>query len=661
MTVPDLGGKLFSYKIKYTGRDGIENPGTAQFAGKNVLPRYNGNIAEVDWRSVETPGVNPSLTPKRYGYAYDKLNRLTAGYYQNPNNPYGKENTESLTYDLNGNVINLYRTSVMEYGSNTATVIDNLAYHYKGNQAARIEDHSGNSTGYEGTAGFPISYDANGNMKNMLDKQITGIAYNHLNLPHTVNIGFDQITSKISTKYRADGVKLRKENIKNSVDFAGTDTTIQITDYLDGFQYFKSTSSHTGSGGGNSELLMMSKRAFEPQAFTPIEISDPVIQPIMGGWTGTLTPPKTPDLQFFPTSEGFYDYIKNQYIYSYTDHLGNVRVSFARNSAGVLEIVDRNDYYPFGMNHLKTGDSFFGQSSFKKYKYQGQELQETGFYSFKWRNYDPTIGRFLSLDPLSEKFPYNSTYAFQENKLGMGVELEGLELLKNHTGFFAIHGNAMKVKRAPVSQRDSNGAPAFTAGDIGLTTSGYNPNGSRMSSGNTGLKRDSYKYSGPIPDAVQMQNTRDKISTKVRQSFKTTKTGAEMWNIKQYRADQASAASSGIKEIVKLAKLGINIPDAVKSTNDYVQASNDVKAIESQAGFMGQAINYVDGSGIEMNQQTRNDVINFVFDGTLPNPDVGLMPNSLVIQNGTKILRDNDLPIQPLDEQLTTKNRNTPQ
>ncbi|BEV03441.1 hypothetical protein [Chryseobacterium gambrini] len=36
----------------------------------------------------------------------------------------------------------------------------------------------------------------------------------------------------------------------------------------------------------------------------------------------------------------------NQYIYQYKDHLGNTRVSFGKNSAGVLEIVDANDYYP---------------------------------------------------------------------------------------------------------------------------------------------------------------------------------------------------------------------------------------------------------------------------------------------------------------------------
>jgi len=36
--------------------------------------------------------------------------------------------------------------------------------------------------------------------------------------------------------------------------------------------------------------------------------------------------------------------------------------------------------------------------------------------------------RFFNVDPLSEKYPYNSTFAFQENKMGLGRELEGLEL-----------------------------------------------------------------------------------------------------------------------------------------------------------------------------------------------------------------------------------------
>ncbi|BEV03449.1 RHS repeat-associated core domain-containing protein [Chryseobacterium gambrini] len=94
--------------------------------------------------------------------------------------------------------------------------------------------------------------------------------------------------------------------------------------------------------------------------------------------------------------------------------MGNTRVSFGRNSAGALEIVDANDYYPFGMNHLKSGNSFFGASSYKNYKYNGKELQETGMYDYGARFYMADIGRWGVVDPLAETSrrwsPY--TYAF---------------------------------------------------------------------------------------------------------------------------------------------------------------------------------------------------------------------------------------------------------
>ncbi len=396
MAAADLGGKLFSYRIKYNQKDGIANPDPAQFAGKNVVPRYNGNIAEVDWRAVESVGVNPSLTPKRYGYAYDSLNRITAGYYQNPNNPYSKENTESVSYDQNGNITSLYRTSVTEYGTNTATVIDNLSYAYAGNQATNIHDSSQNFAGYEG-GGNTIVYDQNGNMTNMPDKGISSIKYNYLNLPNYLNLnrfGNEQVT--INTKYRADGTRLRKENTTITTGVNGDTTTTGITDYLDGFQYFSSVNP---SGGG---MGSMSARAMQPQTFSIDQAK-------------TTPPAKTPDLKFLPTAEGFYDYTKDQYIYQHKDHLGNVRVSYARNSAGALEIVDNNDYYPFGMNHLNSGTAFFGQGSYKNHKYNGKELQETGMYSYGWRDYMPDLGRWNGIDQLAESYLSTSTYAYVAN------------------------------------------------------------------------------------------------------------------------------------------------------------------------------------------------------------------------------------------------------
>ena len=90
-----------------------------------------------------------------------------------------------------------------------------------------------------------------------------------------------------------------------------------------------------------------------------------------------------------------------------------MRVSYVQNGNN-LQIMDRNDYYPFGMSFLKP----FGQVSVYdpmaipyNYKYNQKELQETGFYDYGWRQYMPDVGRWFGIDPLAEQMrrhiPYN--------------------------------------------------------------------------------------------------------------------------------------------------------------------------------------------------------------------------------------------------------------
>jgi len=55
-----------------------------------------------------------------------------------------------------------------------------------------------------------------------------------------------------------------------------------------------------------------------------------------------------------------------------------------------------------------------------------REMSE-GAVSFKYRGYDGRTGRFSSIDPLSAKYPYYSTYAFSGNRVIDMIELEGLE------------------------------------------------------------------------------------------------------------------------------------------------------------------------------------------------------------------------------------------
>jgi hypothetical protein len=55
---------------------------------------------------------------------------------------------------------------------------------------------------------------------------------------------------------------------------------------------------------------------------------------------------------------------------------------------------------------------------------------------------DPRLGRFFSVDPLAAKYPHNSVYAFSENRVIDGVELEGLEVVLvgiNLSGSFAYN------------------------------------------------------------------------------------------------------------------------------------------------------------------------------------------------------------------------------
>jgi RHS repeat-associated protein len=65
-----------------------------------------------------------------------------------------------------------------------------------------------------------------------------------------------------------------------------------------------------------------------------------------------------------------------------------------------------------------------------QYKYNGKEWQDElglNWDSFKYRNYDPAIGRFMSIDPLTEKYPDWAPYVFSGNRVIDAREIEGLE------------------------------------------------------------------------------------------------------------------------------------------------------------------------------------------------------------------------------------------
>ena len=351
---------------------------------------------------------------RSYGYTYDALNRLTNAQYVRPSNPANPNASdiidtfnETLSYDKNGNIQYLVRNGGME-SQTTVPVMDNLVYGYDANdknKLLKVTDATDNTDGFKDGADNQeeYGYDLNGNMTRDDNKGITSIVYNHLNLPTKIEFNND-INTKIEYLYTAVGQKIQKNVFKYHQQISASlePAPAIATDYLGGFQYV--------SGG----------------------------------------------LQFFPTAEGYVKYteeVRNpfDYVFNYTDHLGNIRLSYGINpDTGLLKKMEENNYYPFGLKHAtynteeiiivprkkpgipepETGrfgkfmiqkeetiimktpildidppidDTPIAENSGYNYKYNGKELQDElglNMYDYGWRNYMPDLGRWTQIDPL---------------------------------------------------------------------------------------------------------------------------------------------------------------------------------------------------------------------------------------------------------------------
>lgn len=398
--ISHLGSDLFAFHINYnTAKD------ETNYNGKEL---YNGNISETYWKSASDNVL------RKYGYAYDDLNRLKSAVYQKPDAAVVVTNSynETLKYDKNGNIMGLLRHGDLDNDSFTIA-IDDLVYTYdqdKQNQLVEVSDLEMHPEGFsDGTNSTnDYAYDDYGNMTKDANKGIDTIKYNHLNLPQ--EIIFNDTSKKIEYLYDGTGRKVWKKITDG--------TNVALTDYLGIFQY-------TGTSSTSMNLEFFSH-------------AEGYVKHTDTGGTLVLNPPKY------------------NYVFNYTDHLGNIRMSYAWDYAEEeIKILEENHYYPFGLKHKKyntdeyefvytgpegmeTEEGYYigtiltpatGSLPYQ-YKFQGQERQDElnlNWDSFKWRNYDYAIGRFMSIDPLAEDYTYNSPYAFAENKVISFRELEGLE------------------------------------------------------------------------------------------------------------------------------------------------------------------------------------------------------------------------------------------
>jgi len=103
--------------------------------------------------------------------------------------------------------------------------------------------------------------------------------------------------------------------------------------------------------------------------------------------------------------------------YIFGDNLGSSNVLI--NATG--SFISREEYYPFG-------ETSFGSYAKKRYRFCGKEKdEESGLYYYGARYYMPWTCRFISIDPLMEKFPFYTPYQYAGNKPINFIDLDGKE------------------------------------------------------------------------------------------------------------------------------------------------------------------------------------------------------------------------------------------
>ena len=228
---------------------GYDKPTSVAPGNTYSNPGYSGTIAGTVWKTAGS-GVN-----RKYDFAYDLVNRLTAANFSQYNGSgFDKSanidfTVSNLSYDLNGNILTMTQKGYTVGGSNA---IDSLAYSYANggtsNQLATVTDAANNSTSLLGDFHYDpanktstdFAYDGNGNIKSDNNKRIDSIGYNYLDLPQYVHV---KGKGNVSYTYDAWGQKWRK-TITDSL--SKHSTTIS---YIDGIVYDQIDSINNPGGG----------------------------------------------------------------------------------------------------------------------------------------------------------------------------------------------------------------------------------------------------------------------------------------------------------------------------------------------------------------------------------------------------------------------------
>ncbi len=474
-----LTDDVFAFKINYN-----------ETSINGATPLFNGNISETHWKTK-----NDNIL-RNYSYKYDALNRITDAISNEPL----KYNVSGITYDKMGNIQTLNRKGAINLEETTFGDMDQLNYIYNNNKLLAVTDNGETEYGFKdgNTTSYDYSYDANGNLTTDANKSVTGITYNHLNLPVWVYFpSGGRYSNNMHYVYDALGNKLQKKMISGytyvTTQYAGNfvyeNGTLQFAnhpegyiepingvDASDGFDYIYQAKDHLGNirvaYSGNNSTLIDSDFSIGTQSWSvtgAAQIANDNGKLKISAdykWNGAhksvYNVPQDKDVKInFDLDMGTtnkvmvtlwqyalngallsktYDYYYNSGSYTLNAHSNEnayrLRVKIEKSYQGIddglntffyvdnislniddVTIREEKHYYPFGLTHQGYNNEVFGRQH--PYGYNGVEEDNElglGLLSMDLRKYDPTIGRFLGMDPVTHH-SMGTSVAFDNNPI----------------------------------------------------------------------------------------------------------------------------------------------------------------------------------------------------------------------------------------------------
>ncbi len=401
---------------------------------------FNGNIS---WMLTDIPNLDQSETTKEglraMVYQYDQLHRIlqARAYGSTPaatnavNWAYDAFYNTQYSYDPNGNLKTLKRNTVINGGQR---LMDNLTYQYGTptvpNRLTSVSeglvDVIPDDPSVTNQAANNYRYDGIGNLTEDV-QQGTTIEWDVYGKVKRVDFTSGQYQS-VTYEYDAAGNRIVK-HIEHAIPDLSY-STIYIRDASGNIMsiYTRNTQNGNLNIQQNEVTLYGSSRLGHQKFF-----NNERIIPAPG------VPQQEPAIISFVRDRG-------RKYYECSNHLGNVITVITDKKTGiepddplyqdgiadwyVSNVVNTSDYYPFG---FAMGGGRTESSGDYRYGFNGKEKDENGewgdqtHYDYGFRIYNPAIGKFLSVDPLTQEYPWYTPYQFAGNKPITYVDLDGGE------------------------------------------------------------------------------------------------------------------------------------------------------------------------------------------------------------------------------------------